>query len=308
MKRLEEFRIFYNRTIHPELMRLERRRLRLFRLLFFSALLLTGLLFFEFYLDILVVTLVLMIPIGAYIGFLLYRIRQFVLTFKPHVMNLVLDFIDDGLNRGTLYYDAKKFIPKQRFMASRIFVTPAQYYEGEDHISGKVGEMPFELCELDVREASPVRTRLEFVFKGVFLYAIFPEEAEGEIVIWPREYQQYHTRAIKSFTWDGGRNVDHEVLNDLFRRHFLTFATEDTHVAGILSEPMQEAIVRYLEQSNKELYLSFIHREIYVAVSEPKDMLEPYIFRSNLSFELVREYFEDINLLLQIIEDFDQNH
>lgn len=308
MKRLEEFRIYYNQSIHPELMRMERRRRRLLRLFFFSALIVIGLIIFEIYLNLLVVTLLLFIPITIYIFYLLYRIREFVQTFKPNVMNLVLDFIDDGPNRGTLSYRAEGKLSKEQFLSSRIFITKAPYYEGEDYISGRVGEMDFELCELDVREISPVMNRLNFVFKGVFLYAIFPEETEGEIIVWPRAFQQYHTKAIREFTWGGAVNVDHEILDDRFREKFLTYATEDTYVAGILTEPMQEAIVRYMEQTGKEIYVSFLDQEIYIAVTEPKDILEPRIFQSNLSFELVREFFEDVNLLLHIVEQFDQAH
>ncbi len=308
MKRLEEFRIYYNQTIHPELIRMERRRRRLLRLLLFSALIVIGLIIFEIYLNLLLVTLLLFIPLAVYMFYLVYRIREFVQTFKPNVMNLVLDFIDDGPNRGTLSYQAEGKLSKEQFLDSRIFVSPAPYYQGEDYIAGRVGEMDFELCELDVREVSPVVNRLNFVFKGVFLYAIFPEETEGEIIVWPREYQQYHTRAIREFTWAGAVNVDHEILNERFRQKFLTYATEETHVISILTAPMQEAIVQYMEQTGKEIYVSFLDQEIYIAVTEPKDILEPHILRSNLSFELVREFFEDVSLLLHIVEQFDQTH
>lgn len=308
MKRLDEFRIYYNHSIHPELIRLERNRLRLLGLLFFSSILLVTVVLLEIYLGVLALALVLMIPIGAYIVYLLNRIRKFRQLFKPHIMNLILDFIDDGLNYGTLSYESKGLISRQCFLDSRIFSTGAPFYQGEDYISGKVGEMDFELCELLVQEPSPVRNRLDYVFKGIFLHATFNEEAEGTIVVWPRELRQYLTKSIRAFTWDGGINVDHEILNEKFREHFLTYATEETHVISILSDPMQEAIVRYREQSGKEMYISFIDRKIYAAITEPKDILEPFIFRSNLSFELVREFFEDINLALSIIEDFDQTH
>lgn len=308
MKRLEEFRIYYNHTIHPELVRLERRRIRLLRLLVFSTILLFGLLIIEFYLNILLLTLLTMIPISLYISFLIYRIREFTQVFKPKIMNLILDFIDDGLNYGTLTYDSKGSIPREIFMESMIFNTTAPYYNGEDHIEGKIGEMDFKLCELDVREISPVTNSLKYIFKGVFLHAIFNEETEGTLVIWPRSYRQYLTSSIKEFTWKGGQNVDHEIMNDAFRETFLVYALEDTHVIGILSEPMQEAIVDYIEQTGKEIYMAFVDRNIYAGITEPRDILEPYLFRSNLSFELVREFFEDIHLALSIVEDFDQTH
>ena len=311
MERIEQFRLYYNHTIHPELMRMERKRLRLIRLLAASAVLILGLLLFELYIDLAVLTLFLLLPIALYIAYLLYRIQQFRLTFKPNVMRLILDFIDDGVNfdpSHPLRYDARGNIDKQRFLASQIFKTQPAVYKGEDLIWGKVREMIFEMCELNVEEISPVGTGLQTVFDGVFLHATFPEDAVGRIIIWPRRYRTRLFGAIKEFTWREGENKDDEIMNDAFRDAFMTYATKSTHVIGLLSETMQNALVQYRQQSGKEIFISFIDREIYAAVTEEKDLLEPHIFRSNLSFELVKEFFEDINLLLQIAEDFDKTH
>lgn len=308
MDRLKDFRIYYNTTIHPELIRLEQLRLRLVRLLAFSVILLAGIVFLQFYVNILLITLLLLIPASLYLVYLFYQIRKFQLTFKPRIMNLILAFISEGLNFSGLSYETKKEISKSRFLNSGLFKTSAQVYQGEDYISGKIGETDFELCELNVKEISPVETGLHYVFKGVFLYAKFPEDTKGSLILWPREARQFHTRAIKHYTWQGAENVDHELLNPKFRKIFLSYATPDTYVAGIMSEPMQEAIVNYIELTGKEIYLSFMDREIYAAITEPKDILEPSIFRSNLSFELVREFFEDIHLAISIVGDFDQMH
>ena len=225
MKRLDEFRIYYNHTIHPELLRLERQRLNLLGLIVLSSLLLTAIFIAELYLNILVITLILMLPIGVYIGYLAYRIRKFVLTFKPNVVNLILDFIDDSLNYGTLTYESKKKISKDRFLASRLFVTKAQVYDGEDFISGKIGELDFELCELKVQENSPVSANLNEVFKGIFLHATFTEPMEGVVLVWPRSKRQYLIRTIKAFTWEDGENADHEILTEEFRETFMTYAS-----------------------------------------------------------------------------------
>lgn len=308
MKELEEFRIYYNHTIHPELMRMERQRLRLLRLLLFSGVLLSGAVVIQFFLHLLVLTLMLSVPVGFYILYLLYRVQQFTRTFKPQVVNLLLKFIDDHPNYGHMQYDAKKFIEFDRFSRSRIFKTQGQYYVGEDFISGMVGEMPFEMCELSVREISVASNKLETIFEGVFLHAIFNEETEGQIIVWPRRLRKYLTRSIKAFTWQGGENVDEEILNEAFRSKFLVYATEDTHVIGILSEPMQDAILNYVERTGKDIYLSFHDKEIFAGVTSDKDLLEPYVFRSNLSFDLVREFYEDITLILRVVQVFDQTH
>jgi hypothetical protein len=305
---LAQFRIYYNHTIYPELRRLERLRLRLLGLLVASGFILVGIIIFELFLNIWIVTLILTIPTALFVLYLGYRIRRFVLTFKPQVMRLILEFLEGMPNITELAYEAKGGIDKSEFMESQLFVSPAPIYEKEDFIYGKVGEMSFRLCELNVRELSKVRNRTNYVFKGVFMHATFTEETEGRILVWPREFKQYLSRSIRNFTFQGGINVDHEILNPEFRELFMTYALPDTHVISILSEPMQEAVVDYYQTTGKEIYMSFMDEEIYIAVTEPKDILEPYILQPNTSFELVREFFEDIDLLLHIVEDFDQTH
>lgn len=310
LKRLEEFRLFYNNTIQPELTRLERMRLQLVGLLAISVLLMSAVLAMEFYLNLLFVTLMLAVPLGLYIVYLFARIDEFRRAFKPRVVRLILDFIDDGLNfdqQNPLKYDYKGFLPKERFLASRIFDTKAQEYRGEDKIEGKVGEMFFELCELRVGEMSVLRSRINKVFSGVFVHSLFNEPTDGEIIVWPRSRLQFLTQSIRAFTFKGGKNKDSEILNEEFRGIFMTYATEDTHVAGTLTPPMQQALVNYVKEHKKELYISFLGRDIYLGLSEDKDMLEPFILQSNLSFDRVREFFEDIHNMLYLVEVFDQS-
>ena len=308
MKRLDEFRIYYNHTIHPELLRLERKRRRLLLLLFVSALLMIALFIFELYLNIAVLTLFLMIPIGMYITYLLYRIQRFIRTFKPHVVNLILDFIDDGVNYGALEYAAKEFIPVDTFHKSGIFESAANTYQGEDLIRGSIGELNFELCELNVREFSQVRSRLNYVFKGIFLHSTFKDSINGQVYMLPRDFRQYLTRTIRSAVQSGARNVDGLIRSKGFRERFITYATQNAKTKSLLSDQVLEGLVRYTEEYDKDIYLSFNNKKIFIAITEHKNILEPHVFRSNVNFALLREFFEDITLLLQIIEDFDANH
>ena len=308
MQRLEDFRLFYNHTIHPELMRLEKKRKRLLLLLFFSALLFIAIIILEIYLDVLALTLFFMVPIGFYASYLLIKIQRFVATFKPHVVDLVLDFIDDSPNFGDLKYDSKGFIPKQRFLASRIFATRATEYKGEDFIFGKIGELDFELCELNVKELSRVRSQMEPVFRGVFLHAKTNIATQGAIIVWPREFKQYLTRSIKAFTAKGAANVDSHFEVESFRELFTTYATSEAYILKTLNYEMQVALAEYMITTEKEIFASFIGDDIYVGISEPKDILEPYIFSSNVSFELVKEFFEDLQMLFYIVETFDSNN
>ncbi|RMF25567.1 MAG: DUF3137 domain-containing protein, partial [Bacteroidetes bacterium] len=96
--------------------------------------------------------------------------------------------------------------------------------------------------------------------------------------------------------------------NAQFRKHFTTYASKAAPIRSVLSEAMQHEIVDYYLRTRKDMYFSFRGKHVYVAVSEDKDLLEPYVFRSNVSFELIREFYEDLKLLLEIIEDIDASH
>lgn len=309
--RLDEFRLFYNHTIQPELMRLERKRLRLVVFAALCVLFMAGMFTMSFYLNILIVTLILSAPVAFTFVYLVYRLDAFRRSFKPRVVRLILDFIDDGPNfddNNPLVYNAGGFISKERFLGSRLFDTPAHEYKGEDLVEGKVGEMYFELCELRVGEISVVLNRINSVFHGVFLHSVFNEPTIGDIMVWPRSRVQFLTNSIRSFTFEGGKNKDDEILNEGFRQTFMTYATEDTHVAGILSPPMQEALLEYTLTTKKDIFIAFHNKDIYLALSEEKDLLEPYLFKSNLNFDRIREFFEDIHSLLHLVEVFDQTH
>ena len=263
----------------------------------------------SFYLQIMVVALFLVLPITFYIFYLGYRMQRFRQEFKPRIVGLLLDFMNESLNFSRLSYEPKTKIPRELFLQSNLFYTKAPYYQGEDFIKGMVGEMPFAMSELVVREQSPMTNKLQDVFEGVFLHAIFPEEdTSGSVIIWPRRKKQYLTRTIKEYTWKGGYNQDYEIMNPYFQELFLVYAMEGTHVAGILSEPMQEALVNYVTITGKDIYISFIDRHIFAGVTEERDLLEPSLFSSNVSFELIREFFQDLMMVVKIVEDFDQTH
>lgn len=308
VQRLADFRQYYNTSIHPELMRLERLRRRLLALVFgsiFFLIILSGILL---YLNVALYFFLMFIPGGYYLFYLGQQIQGFRQTFKPRVIQLILDFMNESLNTRQLQYTAKRHIPWEIFEESRLFKTPKDYFLGEDYIEGLIGEMPFEMSELQVREISPASNRLQEVFEGVFLYATFPEENEGTLAFWPRHRKKYLTRTIKAYVAAGAENVDHEIMDEQFLDHFVVYATPDTKVASVLTASMQERLADYATSTGKEIFGSFQDQQIYVAVTEEKDLLEPHIFRSNRSFDLIRQFYQDISLITKIVEDFDQTH
>ena len=319
MNRQDEFRIFYNHTIFPALVRFERKRKRLLLWLFSTIVIILLVTAIVLLLQLPSLALLSIVPLGIYVSWLWYKTYKFKQAFKPTVIRLVLDFLDNAVNYGTLRYEANGYIGKEDFFNSHLFAAQATEYRGEDYITGKIGELDFELCELSVKDFSSVRNRLDTVFRGMFLHTTFfrqklrdengeivvGEQLNGVILVLPRARKQYLTRTIRQIAAMRGKNIDLEMHNALFREAFMVFATPDTVHTRFLSEPMQEAILQYRQYSGKDIYLSVVNSDIYIAVTKDKDLLEPYIFRSNVSFELMRDFYNDLDLIMQIIEDFD---
>ena len=306
MDKPENFRLFYNQTIQPELRRLDRRRQRLLRLMFFSVLLLAGAIAFELYLDILIVTLFLAIPIGLYIAYLLAQIRKFVQRFKPNVVKLILDFIDDGLLFGELQYDAKGLISKKRFQQSTIFGAEPAVYDGEDYIAGRIGDIEFEMCELKVQEYSRVRARLDNVFRGIFIRAKFVTPPKGKLLAVPRTTMPQLANALKQFVAAGGQNMDGLVRQEEFRKVYTVYGSKNLRINELLPEELMEFMLQYRKRAG-DIYLSIIGNYIYAAITHEKDILEPKLFQSNVSFDLVREFYNDIYVAIFMVTALDKS-
>ena len=168
--------------------------------------------------------------------------------------------------------------------------------------------MAFEMGETYVREISPASNRIQIVFSGLFVHAIFAERTQGRIAVWPRATIRRHKRTVDAYVGDGGRPADIEVMNDDFRRRFATFAHVGTHVASILTPPMQEALVRLDTSQPNEIFFAVHDQDLFIGVAHDYDLLEPEFWQSNVSFELIRKFYTDLVLVLETIEVFDQTH
>jgi hypothetical protein len=304
-----DFRLFYNQNIHPELLHLEQRRRRLIRLLGVSGVFALGVVALQVLINEFLFTLLLLMPLVGWISYLLFRVQVFYKEFKPRIVGLILDFIDNDVNFTFEGYDAKGFIPKKEFLESRIFTT-ADDYAGEDLIKGQVRETPFELCELRVQEFSPVRNKLDYIFRGVFLIGDYKRwDLHGGVLALPDAYRKYLSRSERAFHLVGGRRVKENLLPE-FEAFFDTYATPDIKIHEVISEDLQRAILKFRQQflqrnRQKEIYFSIIADRIYVALTQDKDLLEPSLFRSNANFDTVSEFYSDIHLLLQLVLEVD---
>ena len=306
--RIDELRVFYNRSIRPELERLERMRRRLLAEMILALLSAVAIVMSFWLLDLEFLVLVTLLPILFYLGTLYLRRERFRQAFKPAIVNLLLEFLNDTPNYQRLAYDANKAISQDRFEHSGLFRPTPDLYHAEDYVQGMVGEMAFEMGEAYVREISPASNQLQSVFSGLFVHAVFAERTLGRIAVWPRGKLRRLKRTVDAYVAGGGRRADIEVMNPHFRERFAVYAHPGTHVAGILTEPMQEALVRFGRLQHNDVFFAVRDQDLFIGVAHDYDLLEPSFWKPNLSFALVRGFYVDLVMALECIRVFDQTH
>jgi hypothetical protein len=320
-ERMENFRLYYNRTIFPVLLELEKERKRLVWRMSGALCFLIVVGYLVIYARIPALTLFLWFPVLVYASYIGIQMQRFRSVFKPKIVNLILDFIDLGEKSETpdeiykdmaaaqrgIHYDYQHFIPIEIFQKSGIFAEPSTYYKGEDYIEGSVGSAKFEMCELDVRRLSYVRPGYDTIFRGIFFYSNFYKIVDGTIVIMPKQKRQFMIPTIKGITKIGGKKVEIKEPQG-FMDEFLAYANCEIQADKILSQEVYQSILDYQSNTERDIYVSIVGAEIFIAVAEPKDILEPNFFGSNASFEVVKAFFEDLMLIISIIEDFDLHY
>lgn len=303
----DEFRIFYNQTIHPELMRLDKQRRRMLWRILLSLGLMAVIALLIYSIHIFVVALIATIPFFIYIYYQYKKIQKFRADFKPKVVELILDFIDNDLLFGDLKYNAKGKISKDKFQKSKIFGANPTVYQGEDYIEGRIGDVEFEMCELLVEQLSKVRKRLNLVFRGIFVRAKFHYPLHGNLLVIPKEALPKRAEVLRQVIRDNGQRMDQFIRHKKFLELYTVFGSKNTKVYELLPPDLIEFILRAREKTG-EIQMSISNENCYVAISNNKDILEPSIFQSNVSYKLVKEFYEDIYVALFIVTALDQAH
>ncbi len=335
------FRVFYNQTIYPELLRLNRMRINLLTSLLMMVLLFIGFIIVATTSKNLPLLILLAVPVSLFLWSTIIHYQRYALVFKPRITNLILDFFDDYVNCEDLRFDVSGKTPfpvnnralpslpkdkpknappkpapslwdhlKKHFQKSGFFLLKeSDVYEAEDFITGKIGSISFELAELRITRLSRITNSLFVLFHGVFLHAeLETKRLRGDLLIIPRQEHEFFWRSIQHAIAKGLREADKWIQNTAFRQHYFTYASKDVAIARILPDDMQAAIMDYHKKTGKEVYLAFAKNHAYVAIRRRKDLLEPPYFQSPVRFELIHEFYEDIASLLTLMEAFDRFH
>ncbi|MBD2498273.1 DUF3137 domain-containing protein [Nostoc sp. FACHB-280] len=139
------------------------------------------------------------------------------------------------------------------------------------------------------------------VFKGLFFQANFNKKISGKTIVLPN-FANTNLNALNN------RNEQQIKLEDLeFSKFFTVYGDDQVEARYILSPNLMTKLVQFRKRAKKNIYVSFVQNMIYIAIEYADDIFEPKLFKKMLSLTPMREYFETINLMLDIVEDLNLN-
>ena len=101
--------------------------------------------------------------------------------------------------------------------------------------------------------------------------------------------------------------MDPFVKHKKFLDKYTVYGSKNTKVQELLPPNLMDFILIARERTG-EIQMSIFNENCYIAINNDKDILEPKILQSNVSFQLVREFYEDIYVALFIVTALDQAH
>jgi len=304
------FSTFYQTELLPELQELEGERKEIKNTLIYPTL---GL-------GIFAVILIFMLPnlgiqslvltgitgMGVWVWFKTKASREYRAKFKSDIIGKILRYINPEFR-----YSPYGSIDRNEFVSTGIFNRTPDRYAGEDLISGKSDQTIFSFSEVTaqyyVRDHKNRQT-LQNLFKGILFKADFNKDFSSRTVILPDVSEKYlgsigKTLQKLNFTRSGLVEME----SPDFEKEFIVYADDSQEARYILSPSFMEKLLICKERLGMDISLSFYKSNIYIAMPMSQDFLEPGLFKTIIDPAKTEEYYRDMQMVIDIIEELNLN-
>jgi hypothetical protein len=250
------------------------------------------------------------LAVGA--GRLVYGfiIGDYVRQFKAGVIGRIVTYIDPSLQ-----YWPKSAVDQGQFVTRCIFNRIPDRLRGDDHVKGRIGYTSIEFSELHAEYKTESysgrggrRRRWHTIFKGLFFIADFNKAFEGVTVVLPDTAEKLFGSAgafFQSLNKSRGELVKLE--DPEFERAFVVYGTDQIESRYILSTSLMKRILGFRKKTGRQIYLSFVGSQVFVAVSYRKGLFEPRVFSPITEFACAEQYYDDLELAVGIVDDLNLN-
>ncbi len=138
------------------------------------------------------------------------------------------------------------------------------------------------------------------IFRGLFFIAKFSKNFENRTFILPNSF----TNKITPQSW---RGQIIKLEDPEFNRIFSVYGDSQLESRYLLSTNLMNRLVQFQKKARRNVYISFIEGHVCIAIRYYHNLFEPKLFTSMLSFAPLREYFENLQLMIAIVQDLNLN-
>ena len=303
---------FYSSTLLVDLKQHEQNRNKLLRGFFYSGIIILCLLAILFI--IFSNTILANPPLGVTLfaaiiltcGIIIYLfIRDFIRKFKQDIIQKIVHFVDKNLSVSTT-----KYIQKSTFMASKIFKMEPNGYIMDNFVSGKINSTNAIFCEIDTKHPKiPGKKSVDgVIFKGFFCVCDGKKGFEGQTVVLPDTMEKLFGDIGQTLQWWNNSRRSHvKFKNQEFKKNFYVYSDDHLEATQLLTKSLTNRIVDFKKRTGRNVYLSFVGSNVFIAISYKKDLFKPTILSTLITLEPVSEYIEDLHLAFGIIKDLKTN-
>lgn len=92
-----------------------------------------------------------------------------------------------------------------------------------------------------------------------------------------------------------------------FEKLFVVYGQDQVEARYILSTSLMRRIVEFQNRTRKKMRISFSASKLYMAIPFERELFEPKIMESLLNISPIQAYYDDLKLVIDIVEDLNLN-
>ena len=238
--------------------------------------------------------------------------REFASAFKNEVIGPIAAKLGQGLK-----YDPTGMIEPSVYLASELFQTHYDRYNGEDLLDGTVGQTTLAMSELHTEYETTstdkdgnTTTHWHTIFRGLFVVADFPKNFNGKTFVRPDAAEKafgFIGRSLQKMTTSFSDAKLVQLEDPEFEKEFVVNATDQVEARYILSTSMMRRMLEVRNKFNAEVSFAFVLNHVFIAISLTKNLFEPEFSRDVSDASYLREYYDQLATCIGVIDDLALN-
>jgi hypothetical protein len=228
--------------------------------------------------------------------------REYISAYKMSVIDKFIKFIDPNLQ-----YDPFGFVSGGAYSMSELFRTYAERYSGSDYVKGLLDNISVEFSNVhsEYYHRSGKSRRWVTIFKGLFFVVGFRKNFSGHTIVLPDTAQGLLGKLgqkLQSLMPPLGRLV---TFNDEeFEKYFVVYSENENEARSVLSPSMMQLMVDFRKKiSAAWLRFSFSGSQVFIALTQIRNVCEPSLFGPIVNFDKLDRYLEYISFVHRIAEE-----